>query len=333
MPVGATVDNFALTNIDHGTDANLSVLGNDNFAHFSYGAPVAGTDPHSEGDAFNDGKITVSPIDGSFAVHDSAAYDALAALVGTTFGDPNDKPAIAGDLSIAVNEGGKVVVTTADLNEADPDSSGAALTYIVTATEHGKVLVDGKAAISFSQLQLEHGEVSFRQDGGAETTASFTVDLADGSGLTASAKVNADVTVTDHAPIIKSPSDIDVAENKTSVERVMATDPDHDKFVFSIAGGDDSDFFTINPHTGALSFVHAPDFENPKDGNGNNVYEVVIAATDSHGAASQQEIDVTVTDVRERSKAVIDSHNDGHDTFVHDHLLPHQPNAHDFWFG
>jgi 5'/3'-nucleotidase SurE len=45
VPVGANVDNFAFTNIDSGTDANLSALGNDNFAHFSHGAPVAGTDP------------------------------------------------------------------------------------------------------------------------------------------------------------------------------------------------------------------------------------------------------------------------------------------------
>lgn len=157
----------------------------------------------------------MSPIDGSFAVHDSEAYDALAALIGTTFGNPNDKPAIAGDLEIAVTEGGKVVMTTADLNENDPDSSGAALTYTVTAIEHGKVLVDGKTATSFTQLQLENGEVSFRQDGSAETEASFTVSLSDKSGLTATATVTADVTVTDHAPIIKSPSDINIAGRKS----------------------------------------------------------------------------------------------------------------------
>lgn len=87
--------------------------------------------------------------------------------------------------------------------------------------------------------------------------------------------------------------------------------------MFSIAGGDDSDLFTVNPNNGALKFIHAPDFENPQDSNGNNVYEVVVAATDSHGAVSQQAIDVTVTDVRERDKMVSASHNnDGHDAFV-----------------
>jgi 5'/3'-nucleotidase SurE len=318
VPVGATVGNFAFTNIDNGTDANLSVLGNDNFGHFSYGAPVDGTDPHSEGDAFNAGKITVSPLDGSFAVHDSSAYDALADLIGTTFGNPNDRPVIAGDLEITLKEGGKVKLTTADLNEADPDSSGAALTYTVTSTEHGNVLVNGKVAASFSQLQLEHGDVSFRQDGSAQAEAGFTVSLSDGSGLTASAKVIADVSVTDHAPVFKSPADISVVENKVSVERVMASDPDHDKFVFSIAGGDDGAAFTIDSHTGALKFIHAPDFEKPQDSNGNNVYEVVVAATDSHGAVSQQSIDVTVTDARERGKAPVGWHDDGHRAFAFD---------------
>jgi 5'/3'-nucleotidase SurE len=329
VPVGASANDFAFTNIDGGTDANLSVLGNDNFAHFSYGAPVAGTDPHSEGDAYNAGEITVSPIDGSIAVHDSGAYDALAALIGTTYGDPNEAPAIAGDLMIAVNEGAAVVVTTADLNEADPDSSGAALTYKVTATDHGQVLVGGAAATSFSQLQLAGGEVSFLQDGSAETTASFTVSLADGSGLTASATVSADVTLVDQAPIFSSPSSVSIAENYTFIEKVMATDPEHDAFVFSIAGGDDSGYFTINPHSGVLSFLHAPDFEHPHDSNGNNVYEVVVAATDSHGAASQQAIDVTVTDVHERGKSGNDhkgggpTGNHGHDAFVFDNGFGH----------
>jgi hypothetical protein len=43
----------------------------------------------------------------------------------------------------------------------------------------------------------------------------------------------------------------------------------------------------------------------------------VVAVTDSHGAVSQQAIDVTVTDVRERDKMVSASHNnDGHDAFI-----------------
>lgn len=193
VPVGATADNYAFTNIDAATDANLSVLGDSNFAHYSYGGPVSSSDPHSEGNAFNTGKITVSPIDGSIAVHDSDAYDFLASLIGASFGDPTAAPVVAGDLAIAVNHGGTTVVTIADLDEADPDSSGAALTYAVTATSHGEVLVEGAAAHSFTQEQLAAGDVGFHHDGSQTDTASFSVRLADGSGLTAAATVNATV--------------------------------------------------------------------------------------------------------------------------------------------
>jgi 5'/3'-nucleotidase SurE len=304
VPVGATAANYAFTNIDGATDANLSVLGNDDFAHYSFGAPVSSADPHSEGNAFNAGKITVSPIDGSFAVPDSAAYDFLASLIGTTFGDPTSAPAIAGDLAIAVTEGGTVVVTTADLNEADPDSSAAALRYAVTATSHGQVLVDGAAADGFTQAQLAAGDVSFHHDGSETITGSFSVSLADGSGLTAAATVNANVAPVDDAPIFTSPSNTSIVEDHQSVGIVTATDPENDAFVFSIAGGDDKAFFTIDAHTGALSFVTAPDFETPEDANGNNVYEVAVAATDTGGAVSKQALNVTVTDATEPGQTI-----------------------------
>src|SRR5262249_41156315 len=145
-------------------------------------------------------KITVSPIDGSFAVHDSAAYDFLASLIGTTFGDPTSAPVIAGDLAITVAKGGTVVVTTADLNEADPDSSGASLKYTVLATTHGQVLVNGNAATSFTQVQLDAGQISFHHDGSETMSGSFSVSLSDGSGLTTAATtVNATV---DNAPTV-----------------------------------------------------------------------------------------------------------------------------------
>ncbi len=130
-------------------------------------------------------------------MHNSDAYDFLASVIGTTFGDPNDAPHIAGDLTITVDKGGTVLLTTADLNEAGPDSSGAALHYAVTATNHGHIVVDGVDATSFTQAQLETGHVSFSHDGSETTAASFSVSLADGSGLTAAATVNATVILPD----------------------------------------------------------------------------------------------------------------------------------------
>jgi len=56
---------------------------------------------------------------------------------------------------------------------------------------------------------------------------------------------------------------------------------------YSIIGGEDQDKFSIDSSTGALSFVNSPDYENPTDSDANNLYNVIITATDSNGAVSQ----------------------------------------------
>ncbi len=47
---------------------------------------------------------------------------------------------------------------------------------------------------------------------------------------------------------------------------------------YEISGGADAEFFTINPNTGALNFIEAPDYENPLDANRDNIYEVDVKA-------------------------------------------------------
>ena len=56
--------------------------------------------------------------------------------------------------------------------------------------------------------------------------------------------------------------------------------------------------FSINPTTGALSFVSAPNAESPQDAGGNNVYDVTVQVSDGTNTDSQA-IAVTVTDVNE----------------------------------
>lgn len=192
VPTGASIDDFAFTTIDGGTNADLGVTGNGDTAQFVTGAAVTSTHPHSEGNAFNAGQITVSPIDGNFALQQgNATYDWLSSLIGTTYGDPNAAAHIGGDFVITADHGQSVVLTTADLNGTDPDSADAALVYTVTAATSGQIVVDGATATSFTQQQLEAGDVAFARDAGGATTASFSVTLGDGSGLTTAATVNA----------------------------------------------------------------------------------------------------------------------------------------------
>lgn len=87
-------------------------------------------------------------------------------------------------------------------------------------------------------------------------------------------------------------------ENQLVVATLTATDLDGDPITFSITGGADAALFTIDATTGALSFVSAPDHEASADADGNNVYQVVVVASDGE-LSDTQEIAVTVSNVNE----------------------------------
>jgi hypothetical protein len=90
------------------------------------------------------------------------------------------------------------------------------------------------------------------------------------------------------------------------VTDVDATDSDGDtegdgltyRFT-TVRGGTDNEVFTIDPETGLLGFVSAPDFENPADIDTDNVYDVEVTVTDSRGLTDSQRMRVRITDVAE----------------------------------
>ena len=63
---------------------------------------------------------------------------------------------------------------------------------------------------------------------------------------------------------------------------VSATDIDvpAQTLTYGIVGGADAAKFTINSSTGVLSFITAPDFENPTDADLNNIYELTVQVSD-----------------------------------------------------
>jgi Ca2+-binding RTX toxin-like protein len=91
---------------------------------------------------------------------------------------------------------------------------------------------------------------------------------------------------------------INVAENTSAVTTVTATDADGPSTVYSIVGGADQGLFTINAATGVLNFVSARDFETPTDSGSNNVYDVIVQASDG-GKVDTQAVAVTITNVNE----------------------------------
>ncbi len=90
-------------------------------------------------------------------------------------------------------------------------------------------------------------------------------------------------------------ANINVAENVVAVTTVTAVSDN--PIVYSIVAGGDGALFAINPATGALTFVAAPDFEAPADAGLNNIYDVTVAADDGTGTPDTQAISVNVTNV------------------------------------
>lgn len=101
-------------------------------------------------------------------------------------------------------------------------------------------------------------------------------------------------------PLITSPDTVNTQENQTFVVDVQATDDidsEGSGLTYSLTGGVDQSQFSMDPTSGELSFITAPDFENPTDANTDNVYLVEVTVTDSGTPAltDVQVIQVTVT--------------------------------------
>ena len=100
------------------------------------------------------------------------------------------------------------------------------------------------------------------------------------------------------APQFTSPDTAIVAENTTAVMTVTAVDADTpaQPLTFSITGGADRSRFEITAG-GELSFVRPQDFEAPTDADRDNVYDLLIEASDGNGGTTTETLIVTVTDV------------------------------------
>ena len=96
---------------------------------------------------------------------------------------------------------------------------------------------------------------------------------------------------------------LNAVENQTAVTTVKATDADEpaQALTFSISDGADKDLFTIDGVSGVLTFISAPDFENPEDDGLDNVYNVQVTVTDDGAPGpnltDMQDIAVTVTEM------------------------------------
>jgi Ca2+-binding RTX toxin-like protein len=126
------------------------------------------------------------------------------------------------------------------------------------------------------------------------------ITATDQSGASATFPVSFSVTDVNENPLVitsdggNDTAAVPVAENTAAVTTVTTTGPG--PVTFSIVGGADRDLFTINAATGLLAFLSAPDFDNPDDAGGDNVYEVIVRAA-SGALFDEQALTISVTNL------------------------------------
>lgn len=100
------------------------------------------------------------------------------------------------------------------------------------------------------------------------------------------------------APRFTSSTTASVIENTAdSFYTATATDPQNDAIAFSIIGGADAGDFVLAAD-GTLSFDVPANFDQPRDDNGDNMYEVVLRAT-AGGETTDLSLRVSVTNDKE----------------------------------
>jgi len=202
-------------------------------------------------------------------------------------GGGNSAPLITSSNAYSIAEGetsiGTVVATDAD---------GDSLTFSISGGPDASTVSVGSTsgALSFNAAT----DFEAPADANGDNVYNVTVRVGDGAAFDARDLV---ITVTNvvEAPVITSPASYTIEENITAIGTVTVSDAEG-TVDFSVSG-DDANLVSI-ASSGALSFVTAPDFENPADAGADNVYNFVVSAANSGGTVTQA-TSVTITDVDE----------------------------------
>lgn len=178
---------------------------------------------------------------------------------------------------------------------------------VATDEEFNNLIItrqDVSGKVSFEATGLNPGTEYFYR------VNSYLNKLGDNGAWHYSSPVKVKTIEINLAPEITSGDEISIPENQTDVRTITSTDPNEGDIVtYSITGGADQTLFTIDASTGALSFITAPDFENPTDSDGDNIYLVEITVSDPEGLTDNQILSVNITDVDENMAPLITSDN------------------------
>ncbi len=196
--------------------------------------------------------------------------------------------------SISIDEN-QVSITTLQANDTDP------IVYSITG---------GADQLKFS-INASTGVITFKNapdyenpsDANSDGIYELEVSASDGVlSDTQSLSISIKDVSEDGYPVISSngggdSASINLEEGKTLVTTVSGKDSNNSKITYSIVGGLDKNLFKIDSSSGRLSFISAPNFENPLDSDKNNIYEVRVKASNTQ-FSDEQSISIKILDIK-----------------------------------
>lgn len=137
----------------------------------------------------------------SGSVNGNVQYGQLAMEMGGDLSAElrNAPPRIAGDLNLSVLKGRSVLITTEDLTAIDPDDEAKDITCTISNVTNGFLaMANAKSSPirSFTQADIEGGNVYFVHDGSDNDRASFDVVFTDAKGGASGKAQTVTITVT-----------------------------------------------------------------------------------------------------------------------------------------
>ena len=200
----------------------------------------------------------------------------------------NEAPVIPSGQILAVTEG---TVNIGSVAASDVNNDDLTFTLNASVGDSGLFDITSDGVLTFRETP------DFESPSDADSNNSYQVRVVatDARGLATEQDITVDVGDVNELPVFTNPIAFEIAEGNTMVGQVTVNDPENNAIVFSIIQGvGDGDLFSIDT-SGNVSFIVAPDFENPMSVSGGNEYTLTVVANDGSNELVENHIFVNVT--------------------------------------
>ncbi|MFC3177457.1 Ig-like domain-containing protein, partial [Undibacterium amnicola] len=237
--------------------------------------------------------FTLTPGDGVRDGRANTATNAIATSINDAPSINNNSSAASATANAAENQTAVMTFTT-----ADPDV-GQTITYSKSGADAALFNIHPTTGV-LTFITAPNFESP--SDAGGNNVYDVTITASDGLASDSQAIAVTVTNVNEH-PVITSngggsSGSTSAAENQLAVTTVTANDVDAATTLTYSVSGTDAALFDINASNGTLTFKTTPNFETPADNGGNNIYDVIVTASDG-SLTDTQTLAITVTNVND----------------------------------